>query len=81
MHTDGSKDAPGSDARAGADLRTLHLWHLQPVRDLLVIAAVAGAVYVGYAMRTVTVPLLVALALAYLFEPIVSRMSSWRLRG
>jgi predicted PurR-regulated permease PerM len=78
MQTDGSKDAPGSDARAGADLRTLRLWHLQPVRDLLVIAAVAGTVYVGYAMRTVTVPLLVALALAYLFEPIVSRMSRWR---
>ncbi|MEY2714038.1 MAG: hypothetical protein RIT24_381, partial [Planctomycetota bacterium] len=51
---------------------------MQPVRDLLVIAAVAGTVYVGYAMRTVTVPLLVALALAYLFEPVVSRVSRWR---
>ena len=78
MHTDGSKDDPSSGARHGADLRTLHLWHLQPVRDLLVIGAVAGTVYVGYAMRTVTVPLLVALALAYLFEPIVARMSRWR---
>ncbi len=61
-----------------ADLRTLHLWQMQPVRDLLVIAAVAGTVYVGYAMRTVTVPLLIALALAYLFEPVVSRMARWR---
>lgn len=56
----------------------MHLWQLQPVRDVLVIAAIAGAVYAGYAMRTVTVPLLVALALAYLFEPLVSRMSRWR---
>ena len=42
------------------------------------IAAIAGTVYAGYAMRTVTVPLLVALALAYLFEPVVARMSRWR---
>ncbi len=79
MAPDGTKDAPSSQQRpAPADLRSLHLWHLQPVRDLLVIAAVAGTVYAGYAMRTVTVPLLVALALAYLFEPIVSRVASWR---
>ncbi len=52
---------------------------MQPVRDLLVISAIAGAVYIGYAIRTVTVPLLIALALAYLFEPVVSRMS--RVRG
>jgi len=56
----------------------MHLWQMQPVRDVLVIAAVAGTIYAGYAMRTVTVPLLVALALAYLFEPVVSRLSRWR---
>lgn len=83
MQTDGRKDEPSREvarpgASAPADLRTLHLWQMQPVRDLLVIAAVAGTVYVGYAMRTVTVPLLVALALAYLFEPVVSRVSRWR---
>ncbi|MEY4117630.1 MAG: hypothetical protein RLZZ116_958 [Planctomycetota bacterium] len=83
MQTDGRKDEPSREdprpgAPATADLRTLHLWQMQPVRDLLVIAAVAGTVYVGYAMRTVTVPLLVALALAYLFEPVVSRVSRWR---
>ena len=83
MQMDGRKDDPSreggrQDAPAPTDLRTLHLWQMQPVRDLLVIAAVAGTVYVGYAMRTVTVPLLIALALAYLFEPVVSRMSRWR---
>ncbi len=58
------------------DLRTAHLWHFQPVRDLLLVAIVAGTVYVGYAMRTVTVPLLVALALAYLVEPLVVKLTA-----
>ena len=53
------------------DWRHTHLWQLQPVRDLLVLAAVFGLVYLGYVLRTVTVPMLLALALAYLFEPLV----------
>ncbi|MEY2796495.1 MAG: hypothetical protein RIR10_2211 [Planctomycetota bacterium] len=60
------------------DVRSLHLWQIQSIRDVLVIGAVAGTIYVGYAMRTVTVPLLIALALAYLVEPVVARMTSWR---
>lgn len=82
---DGARDAasghPGADAphpQGALDLRTAHLWHLQPVRDILVIAIVVLTIYAGYAMRTVTVPLLVALALAYLVEPVVSRISRWR---
>lgn len=63
---------------APLDLRTAHLWHLQPVRDILVIAIVIATIYLGYAIRTVTVPLLIALALAYLVEPVVSRVSRWR---
>ncbi|MCE2882446.1 MAG: AI-2E family transporter [Planctomycetaceae bacterium] len=70
--------APRGDAASGGDLRTAHLWHFQPVRDLLVIAAVCVAIYAGYAMRTVTVPLLIALALAYLFDPIVTRLATRR---
>ena len=57
---DGQAPQPG----APLDLRTAHLWHLQPVRDVLVIAIVVLTIYAGYAMRTVTVPLLVAFALA-----------------
>ncbi|MEY3143611.1 MAG: hypothetical protein RLY21_2104 [Planctomycetota bacterium] len=68
----------GAHAQGALDLRTAHLWHLQPVRDVLVIAIVVLTIYAGYAMRTVTVPLLVALALAYLVEPVVSRVSRWR---
>ena len=78
----GSPEAPDraarGDAASGGDLRTAHLWHFQPVRDLLVIAAVCVALYAGYAMRTVTVPLLIALALAYLFDPLVTRLAARR---
>lgn len=57
------------------DLRHLHLWQIQAVRDVAVIAAVIFIVLCGYWLRSVTVPLLIALALAYLFEPIVIRLT------
>ena len=77
------KDATKTDSgdrtpSPSVDLRTLHLWQIQPVRDLLVIGVIAGTVYFGYAMRTVTVPLLIALTLAYLFEPVVAWLSARR---
>jgi predicted PurR-regulated permease PerM len=56
----------------------LHLWQFQAVRDLLFVAALAGLVWFGHALRAVTVPLLVALLLAYLFEPMVARLASRR---
>lgn len=55
----------------GQDWRKLHLWQIQPLRDVLVIAAVFGVLWLGHALRVVTVPLLLAMALAYLFEPLV----------
>ncbi|MBL0926031.1 MAG: AI-2E family transporter [Phycisphaerales bacterium] len=48
-----------------------HLWQIQWVRDMLVIAVVVGVIYLGYVLSFVTVPLLLALGLAYLFEPLV----------
>jgi predicted PurR-regulated permease PerM len=53
----------------------LHIWQIQAARDVLFIAAVFGLIYAGYAMRAVTVPLLIALALAYLFEPLIALMT------
>ncbi|MEQ8845359.1 MAG: AI-2E family transporter [Phycisphaerales bacterium] len=50
------------------------MWQIQPVRDVLLLLAVFGVLYLGYVLRTVTVPLLLALLLAYLFEPIVRRL-------
>ncbi len=59
----------------GAGLERLHIWQIQAVRDVLVVAALVGLVWLGYALRAVTVPLLVALLLAYLFEPLVARLT------
>lgn len=55
----------------GVPWRRLHLWQIQPLRDILLIAAVFGLLYLGYKISLVTVPLLLALLLAYLFEPVV----------
>jgi predicted PurR-regulated permease PerM len=63
------QDAPPSGPAKG--LSRLHLWQIQGVRDVVVVALVIGIFYMGYAIRTVTVPLLVAFGLAYLVEPVV----------
>jgi predicted PurR-regulated permease PerM len=57
------------DGRGG--LARLHLWQIQGVRDVVLVALVIAVVYTGYALRSVTVPLLVAFGLAYLVEPVV----------
>ncbi|MBI1190662.1 MAG: AI-2E family transporter [Tepidisphaera sp.] len=63
------------------DWRTRHLWEIQPVRDGLVIAAVVGLVYLGFKLSFVTVPMLLAMTLAYLFEPLVQRLTRRGLVG
>ncbi|MFI4917432.1 MAG: AI-2E family transporter [Phycisphaerales bacterium JB060] len=73
-----AKAKPDSDppepSLARAPWFTRHLWQIQPIRDILVFAAVFGVLYLGYVLRTVTVPLLLALLLAYLLEPVVCRL-------
>jgi predicted PurR-regulated permease PerM len=60
------------DDRPGhPDWRSMHLWQFQPVRDVLGIAAIIGLLWVGHRLSVVTVPILLALMLAYLFEPLV----------
>ena len=54
------------------DVSKLHLWQIQWVRDSFLILSIICGVWLGYAMRDITIPLLVALLLAYLFEPLVS---------
>jgi predicted PurR-regulated permease PerM len=58
------------------DITKLHLWQIQWVRDLFLIIAVIACIWLGYAMRDITIPLLVALLLAYLFEPLISNLSN-----
>ncbi len=58
------------------DFASLHIWQIQSIRDLLLIACVVGIFWVGYAMRSITIPLLLALGLAYLFEPFIHWLGS-----
>src|SRR6187401_2415592 len=54
-----------------SDWRQLHLWQIQPVRDVLMLGATIGVLWLGYKISLVTIPILLALLLAYLFEPLV----------
>ncbi len=58
-----------------SELARLHLWEIQPLRDLLLLLAAIGLVQLGYVARIVTVPLLIGVLLAYLFEPVVRRLA------
>jgi len=51
-----------------------HLWSIQPIRDLLLLASVFGVLYIGWLISIVTVPLLLAILLAYLFEPVMKKL-------
>ena len=53
------------------DFANLHIWQIQSIRDLLFISSVVLIFWIGYAMRSITIPLLLALGLAYLFEPFI----------
>ncbi|MBC8202889.1 MAG: AI-2E family transporter [Planctomycetes bacterium] len=65
-----------SDDQQPRDVSSLHLWQIQWVRDSFLILAIIFGVWLGYAMRDITIPLLVALLLAYLFEPLVSFLAN-----
>ncbi len=49
----------------------LHLWQMQPVRDILLGLGIFALVLIGQKASVVTVPLLLALLFAYLFEPVI----------
>jgi predicted PurR-regulated permease PerM len=76
MSTSTPPPAAPKPAPAAPDWRTLHLWQIQPLRDTLIILAVLAVLYLGWVLSVVTVPLLLAMALAYLFEPLVKRLTA-----
>ncbi|HET9846531.1 MAG TPA: AI-2E family transporter [Nitrospira sp.] len=55
-----------------ADAKHLHLWNIQWVRDLFVILTAVFLTWVLYELRGVFMPVLLALALAYLFNPLIT---------
>lgn len=57
-----------------SDWRDLHLWQIQPVRDVLLVLAVLAVLKLGQMISIVTVPVLLALLLAYLVEPVIARV-------
>lgn len=63
--TDPSTPKPPAWAR-------LHLWQMQPVRDVLLGLAVLALIWIGQKTSVVTVPLMLAILLAYLFEPLIA---------
>ena len=65
------QSTPSQDEPAFA---RLHVWQIQSVRDVMLVVTVLAILWLGYAMSAITVPLLVALALAYLFEPLIERL-------
>jgi len=71
----------GSESRQDTlrDLANRHIWQIQPIRDLLVIVAVLLLLWLGAKLSVVTVPLLLAMLIAYLVEPLVQRATklSW----
>lgn len=48
-----------------------HLWQIFPAWDLIVLSLIALFVWLVYELREILIPLLVALVLAYIFNPLV----------
>lgn len=75
MTTDDPSRRPPPSPRADQDgepaWARMHLWHMQPVRDVLLGLGIFALVIVGKLTSVVTVPLLLAILLAYLFEPVI----------
>ncbi|MEX2218119.1 MAG: AI-2E family transporter [Phycisphaerales bacterium] len=65
--------ATGDEPR---DLQRLHLLQIQPVRDILVLLLVFGVFWLGYVLRPITIPMLLALGLAYLVEPVIEKVTA-----
>lgn len=56
-----------------------HLWQITPIRDLLWGGGILFLLWFGYYLRGVFTPVLIALLLAYLFNPLIRRAEGqWR---
>jgi predicted PurR-regulated permease PerM len=62
--------------RPDRDWHALHLWQIQPVRDVLLGLAIFGLLYLGFLISIVTIPIMLAALLAYLFEPVIQKLCS-----
>lgn len=69
---DGNPRLPDRETRL-ATVADRHLWEITPVRDLLWIGGFLSLLWFGYYLRGVFAPVLIALLLAYLFNPLIKR--------
>ena len=74
METHPRKRVPRMTADGPSGRRGPHLWEIQAVLDVLVILSVVLAVWMLYALSSVFTPVLFALGLAYLCNPLVTWM-------
>ena len=57
-----------------------HLWEITPIRDLLWTGGIAFLLWFGYHLRGVFTPILIALLLAYLCNPLIRKAEKqWRI--
>jgi len=66
-----SEQTPNPDQPTRTNWAKLHLWQMQPVRDVLLLLGLVLLFIVGQKISVVTVPLILAIMLAYLFEPVI----------
>lgn len=74
METHPRKRVPRMTADGPSGRRGPHLWEIQAVLDVLVILSFVLAVWMLYALSSVFTPVLFALGLAYLCNPLVTWM-------
>jgi len=67
----GKDGSPREGAEASNQWSRLHLWQVQYVRDILMILGVIALFWLGQKLSIVTVPVLLAILFAYLFEPVI----------
>ena len=72
QNTAASKESAQAGGNTSKPWYHRHLWQIQPVRDLLLIASIIGLFILGEALSIVTVPMLIALGLAYGAEPFIT---------
>lgn len=61
------------------DPSSRHLWQIAAARDLIVLILIAAALWLVYTLREIFMPLLIALVLAHVFNPVVTFLEEkWR---
>ncbi len=66
-----SKNNIGKNDSEAPNWSRMHLWQMQPIRDVLLGLGIFALIIIGQKTSVVTVPLLLAILLAYLFEPVI----------